>query len=265
MTNNTEEINEIFDGLNFNNYFKFTNTSIIYKMSLQKKEILYSNINDLFIAEPPGLINLGTIACYIDSKPKTPIFLYYTRSNAERIAKILPKIKELIAKTHGIKKNYKYMLQSHIGSYMEVYEDYIYLYFLDTRKSLMYNALHGGNGRKKIHISEITSIQFKEPHGITFGFIQFSYSGSIENKGGIEEAQFDENSIIITQENFDLAEEIVDYIENKREELRNNETRTLVVNQVSSAEEIKKYKDLLDSGAITQEEFDAKKKQLLGL
>lgn len=31
------------------------------------------------------------------------------------------------------------------------------------------------------------------------------------------------------------------------------------------ADELKKYKDLLDCGAITQEEFDAKKKQLLGL
>lgn len=33
----------------------------------------------------------------------------------------------------------------------------------------------------------------------------------------------------------------------------------------SSADEIKKFKELLDSGAITQEEFDIKKKQLLGL
>lgn len=33
----------------------------------------------------------------------------------------------------------------------------------------------------------------------------------------------------------------------------------------SAADEIKKYKELLDLGAITQEEFDAKKKQLLGL
>ena len=36
------------------------------------------------------------------------------------------------------------------------------------------------------------------------------------------------------------------------------------VNQ-SSADELKKYKELLDMGVITQEEFDAKKKQLLGL
>lgn len=40
----------------------------------------------------------------------------------------------------------------------------------------------------------------------------------------------------------------------------NNATQTQ-----SSADELKKFKDLLDSGVITQEEFDAKKKQLLGL
>lgn len=33
----------------------------------------------------------------------------------------------------------------------------------------------------------------------------------------------------------------------------------------SAADEIAKYKALLDSGAITEEEFEAKKKQLLGL
>lgn len=33
----------------------------------------------------------------------------------------------------------------------------------------------------------------------------------------------------------------------------------------SAADEIKKYKELLDIGAITQEEFEQKKKQLLGL
>lgn len=34
---------------------------------------------------------------------------------------------------------------------------------------------------------------------------------------------------------------------------------------VEAADEISKYKSLLDSGAITQEEYDKKKKQLLGL
>lgn len=35
--------------------------------------------------------------------------------------------------------------------------------------------------------------------------------------------------------------------------------------RTDTADEIKKFKELLDSGAITQEEFDTKKKQLLGL
>ena len=38
-----------------------------------------------------------------------------------------------------------------------------------------------------------------------------------------------------------------------------------VVQQVSGADELKKFKELLDMGVITQEEFDAKKKQILGL
>lgn len=33
----------------------------------------------------------------------------------------------------------------------------------------------------------------------------------------------------------------------------------------SQADEIKKFKELLDSGAITEEEYEAKKKQILGL
>lgn len=46
----------------------------------------------------------------------------------------------------------------------------------------------------------------------------------------------------------------------------NNSSGTPVVQQtISSADELLKFKQLLDMGAITQEEFDTKKKQLLGL
>jgi predicted Zn-dependent peptidase len=44
-------------------------------------------------------------------------------------------------------------------------------------------------------------------------------------------------------------------------------TNTIIKQEVpqSNADELKKFKELLDSGIITQEEFDEKKKQLLGL
>jgi hypothetical protein len=47
----------------------------------------------------------------------------------------------------------------------------------------------------------------------------------------------------------------------ERTESNNINTQT----QASSADEILKFKSLLDSGIITQEEFEAKKKQLLGV
>ena len=49
------------------------------------------------------------------------------------------------------------------------------------------------------------------------------------------------------------------------EEIRQAQSNNGNSGAVSSADELKKYKELLDSGVITQEEFDAKKKQLLGL
>lgn len=44
----------------------------------------------------------------------------------------------------------------------------------------------------------------------------------------------------------------------------NKATNTVSQEQSKTTDELKKYKELLDSGVITQEEFDAKKKQLLG-
>lgn len=44
-----------------------------------------------------------------------------------------------------------------------------------------------------------------------------------------------------------------------------NAATVQVVQQASAADELKKFKELLDMGVISQEEFDAKKKQLLGL
>lgn len=38
-----------------------------------------------------------------------------------------------------------------------------------------------------------------------------------------------------------------------------------VVNNTSTTEELKQYKELLDNGVITQEEFEKKKKQILGI
>ena len=53
----------------------------------------------------------------------------------------------------------------------------------------------------------------------------------------------------------------------ERQDDNKKSARTVVKQEIpqSNAEELRKYKELLDMGVISKEEFDAKKKQLLGL
>ncbi|WP_242835380.1 SHOCT domain-containing protein [Desulfitobacterium sp. PCE1] len=53
-----------------------------------------------------------------------------------------------------------------------------------------------------------------------------------------------------------FSEKIQSYLTNEQDEKNTS---------LSAADEIKKYKELLDIGAISQDEYEAKKKQLLGL
>ena len=87
-----------------------------------------------------------------------------------------------------------------------------------------------------------------------------------ESKGYYVPAQNatqDENTVMIKQATNAEAREIKDYIENII--LNRSKNQGTVVQQASPAEELKKFKELLDMGVISQEEFDAKKKQILGL
>ena len=56
----------------------------------------------------------------------------------------------------------------------------------------------------------------------------------------------------------------VNAVNKAREELTKPQPQ-VINHQVSSADEILKFKTLLDQGIINQEEFDKKKKELLGL
>ena len=46
---------------------------------------------------------------------------------------------------------------------------------------------------------------------------------------------------------------------------QNVSSGSVSTDMIGGADKLKLYKDLLDSGAITQEEFDIKKKQILGM
>lgn len=68
------------------------------------------------------------------------------------------------------------------------------------------------------------------------------------------------DNVTLTGVNKKDATKAKELIENKIKETHSLSSKSAV----SPADEIAKFKDLLDSGSITKEEYDAKKKQLLG-
>lgn len=63
----------------------------------------------------------------------------------------------------------------------------------------------------------------------------------------------------------DFADSVATDIRTAFENYRDNPIEEKSAQKLSVADEIKKFKDLLDNNIISQDEFDAKKKQLLGL
>ncbi|MBR5134279.1 MAG: SHOCT domain-containing protein [Clostridia bacterium] len=117
-------------------------------------------------------------------------------------------------------------------------------------------------GEKTIYFKDAVGVQYK-PSSIADGYIQVETAA-----GGVStpNSQYSgENSIQFSgKKSNEEAEIIANYIKKKIEDIKNAPVGG-VVQQVSSADELKKFKELLDLGVITQEEFDAKKKALLGI
>lgn len=225
------------------------------------KEIPYNEMEFFKLITTPttGLTN-GVAQGAYNGKILTCAFKYSDKQLAHQAINF---VSEKIEESKGIIKNYKYKLLAHTGTTLEVYDTYLIINHMQVG-SLMTNIVRGGAlGGKKINFTDLTSVQFREPSGLTVGFIQFAYPGSIENKGGITDMINDENSIPIQPNMVSEAKEIVNFIEERREELKSSKNKNINVH--SDAEELKKFKELLDEGAISQEEYDAKKKQILGL
>ena len=235
-----------------------TDDALIYG----NKEFKYDICSNIRIVTSASLMLAGVAQMNVQDKL---ISISFKLKDSERAIQAIAYANEKIDNAKGISKEYKFVLRAHTGSVLEVYEDYISLSHMQTGNTFG-NILQGGaSGGKRIRMSDIIAIQFKEPAGAAVGFIQFTFPGSGENKGNVFSSINDENSIPVSPLNLELAKDIVNYIESKRKELRNSPNFVVPTPTMSTADELKKFKDLLDMGIITQEEFDAKKKQLLGL
>ena len=122
---------------------------------------------------------------------------------------------------------------------------------------------NASDGEKVLYYTDVLGVQFKKA-GLQLGYLQLETASSSMNNRA--DNFFNENSFTF-EENLNAEMEFVTkYVKQKVEEVKKQKNAPVVVaNSVSAADELKKFKELLDLGIITQEEFDAKKKQLLGL
>lgn len=123
-------------------------------------------------------------------------------------------------------------------------------------------------GDESFPISKIQSFALKEPRALSAGTITFQ-TGQANTTGinlgfGIGAALGAEKNFFFQKAELDAALQLRDYV-------TSYESRQSVSSEadgqkvVSVVDEIRGLKGLLDDGILTQEEFDAKKKQLLGI
>lgn len=144
------------------------------------------------------------------------------------------------------------------GRHMEVYEDRLVI-----STNLSFESFLFGNattGEKTIYYVDCNGIQIKKS-GIAYGYLQLETASSMMSH--VSSNFFNENSFA-----YDLntipqkkIEEVVKYIKNQIHNIKTNKVSGS--EKTSPADEIKKYKELLDLGAITEEEYNKKKKELL--
>ena len=123
----------------------------------------------------------------------------------------------------------------------------------------------GRSREKTIPIKNIVSVQTKKA-GIRQGYIYFQTIGGLDNTSekSVDDIMNEENSVIFNSpKKYKIAQQIKNYIEEYQS--KPLPETNIITNNISSADEIKKFKQLLDEGVISQEEFEAKKKQLIGI
>jgi uncharacterized protein DUF4429 len=131
------------------------------------------------------------------------------------------------------------------------------------RKGIVAMVAHGVNGDKEILLSNIMAIQLKQP-GMTAGFIQFTVPGGNESRGGVFTAGVDENTVVFYgrhRDEFNFAKQLIEQYQQALKAQASAPTAAAP----SPADELLKWAQLRDSGVITAEVFEAKKRQLLGL
>lgn len=124
-----------------------------------------------------------------------------------------------------------------------------------------------GKGEKRLHVGQISAVQWK-PAGLVNGFIQFTVPGGNERRSKFgsqtNDAARDENSVVFTKKQQPDFEALRAALEQAIAQQYAPASPASRPSAASMADELAKLAALLQSGALSQEEFRQAKAQLLG-
>ena len=114
-------------------------------------------------------------------------------------------------------------------------------------------------GDKTIPYKGIVAVQLKKA-GMTAGYIQLTLMGGSEAKSGLFQSTTDENSI-----NFHTWGNNNKKFEEAKRTIEERISKDNKPSENSSLNDLEKLAALKEKGVVTEEEFQQKKKQILGL
>ncbi len=131
-----------------------------------------------------------------------------------------------------------------------------YLACFDQKCSIVHlGSLMIRKRNSDFHYKDIRAVSQKNGGIIIGGYIHIDTGGNLNQRVDINTPE----AIMFRQDKNELSKQIQSFFEQKISEFSN------VIQELSPADELKKYAKLKEQGIITEEEFNAKKQQLLEL
>ena len=117
-----------------------------------------------------------------------------------------------------------------------------------------------GAADRRIPLASVTAVEVRQARVFTNGFIRFTVPGSPEFRGGVQRAMRDENAVTFRRgqsKGFNMIRAAVE------QSITAHAGTPTGANEPDIPDQIKKLDELRDQKLITDEEFDAKKAELL--
>ena len=204
---------EFMPGFGIGKRVIFTETSLVHG----NEEFPYAQLSRIGLSSPPAPLTNGIAEAFVNGRQLT---LAFTAKDNERFATAMAYANGLIDLAHGHTINYKYILLTHTGTKLEVYDDYFLLQNIPTEASGIIGAASNnasniggglGKGLGKL-IGGIGSVGAAIKGGVTEKIIMFEDLSAFQLYA--DSLAVNEYSIPISPDNMELARQIVTFVEN---------------------------------------------------